>query len=155
MGWNRARFLCGDFLDYLRAPQCPQFQICLASGVLYHMRSPAELISLLAKHCTEHLLLWSHYYDLDLITRTGLTGKFTGSHTAEFEGYRHTLHRYEYANALGWSGFCGGTGTYTHWMSREDLFGCLEHFGFGDFRISFDQPDHPNGPALSLVARRR
>ncbi len=76
------------------------------------------------------------------------------SYAAEYKGFRHTLQRYHYGEALGWQGFCGGATGFTHWLSREDLLACIEHFGFYDIRIEFDHPDHPNGPALGLVAMR-
>ena len=38
------------------------FDICFASGVLYHMRNPAELIALIAR-ATDRVLLWTHYME--------------------------------------------------------------------------------------------
>jgi hypothetical protein len=45
---RRARFLCGDFVQHLRTAPGP-FDFCLASGVLYHMRDPVELLALVAR----------------------------------------------------------------------------------------------------------
>jgi hypothetical protein len=42
LGLERAQFLYGDFLEYLRQTS-PKFDVCIASGVLYHMREPIEL----------------------------------------------------------------------------------------------------------------
>jgi hypothetical protein len=39
-------------------------------------------------------------------------------------------------------------------LSRHDLFGALEHFGWRVEQTGFDQPDHPHGPALALIAAR-
>jgi hypothetical protein len=152
---QRVRFLCGDFVDYLRADG-PSFSICVASGVLYHMRNPAELIALLARRCTRHLLLWSHYYDHDTITgNPNLACKFPQQATAEHEGFAHTLYRYEYQAALNWRGFCGGSAAASNWMNRADLLRCLEYFGFTNFRFNYDDPHHPNGPAFTILADRR
>jgi len=152
---RRVRFLCGDFLAYLRADDGTRFDMCLASGVLYHMQDPVELIAGLARKCKSHLLLWTHYYDEGIIRNSPvLAPKFTGATTAVHEGFQHTLHRQEYQTALKWGGFCGGTAPTSNWMSREDILACLRHFGFQDLRIAFDHRDHPNGPAFAVAATR-
>ncbi len=153
-GLSRSRFLCGDFVEYLRS-EGSSFDVCVASGVLYHMREPAELIALLADRCRDWLLLWTHYYDpAVMVTRPDIAHKFPRSTTAETRGFRHSLHRYEYGGSLDWKGFCGGSARYSNWMEREDIPSCLEYFGFGDVRTRVE-PNHPNGPAFSLLARRR
>ncbi len=87
---KRAQFLCGDFVKYLRANQT-KFDICLANGVLYHMRNPAELIALVAK-ASNHIILWTHYYDQAIISRNPkLSPKFPGGTAAEYAGFHHTL----------------------------------------------------------------
>ncbi len=151
---ERARFECGDFLEYLRLPG-PSFDIVLASGVLYHMHNPAELISLIAGRCSGHVLLWTHYFDAQTIGgNPHLRHKFDGGRSATFGGFEHTLYRQHYGAALDWSGFCGGNEPESEWMSRDDLVRALEHFGFRDLRIAFDSSSHPNGPALAIVAGR-
>jgi SAM-dependent methyltransferase len=52
---RRARFVCGDFVAFLRENR-KTFDVCFASGVLYHMRNPAELIALIAG-ATDRVLL--------------------------------------------------------------------------------------------------
>src|SRR5680860_117778 len=56
----RARFLFGDFLPYLRKAE-EHFDAVVASGVLYHMTRPVELLHLLASH-TDRLFVWTHYW---------------------------------------------------------------------------------------------
>ena len=58
---KRTRFLCGDFVEYLKHEPV-HFDVAFASGVLYHMQNPAELVALLSK-TADHLFMWSHYYD--------------------------------------------------------------------------------------------
>jgi hypothetical protein len=154
---ERSRFLCGDFIEFLRQLEASsQFQLCVASGVLYHMQNPAELIGLLANHCAQYLFIWTHYYDAEIVTHNpGLQAKLPTATPSEYEGFKHTLHRYEYQAALEWSGFCGGSAPISAWMTRADIFGCLEHFGFTVQAVNFDHPEHANGPALALVAKRR
>ena len=66
VGLPRVEFLCGDSVAYLRDTN-RRFDVCVASGILYHMQDPAELIALLADRCREQLYLWTHYYDRALI----------------------------------------------------------------------------------------
>jgi hypothetical protein len=152
---RQAHFLCGDCVEYLRQTES-NFAVCVASGVLYHMQNPAEMIALLAKRCTQHLFLWTHYYDEAIISASKVHApRFNYSQPAEYDGFQHTLYRQEYQKALDWNGFCGGSAAISNWLNRDDLIRGLRHFGFGDLRFNFDEPAHPNGPALAIIATRR
>ena len=154
LGLKRSQFLCGDFVEYLRANQI-KFDVCVASGVLYHMRNPVELIALAAKS-SDRLFIWTHYYDQKIISgNVNLAPKFKDAATDEYAGFRHTIYRQEYNAALGWAGFCGGSVSYSHWMAREEILACLRYFGLTDIRVGFEQPDHPNGPSFAITAFRR
>jgi hypothetical protein len=153
LGLTRTRFLCGDFLEYLRQGT-PHYDFVLASGVLYHMKQPAELIGLLSR-VTDRILFWTHYFDEARIRAwPNLVPKFTGSAEAEYQGFRHRLYRYEYAEALGFHGFFGGGARYSHWMSRSDILDCLRYFGFGDQVVAKEVPEFPHGPCFMIAARR-
>ena len=39
-------------------------------------------------------------------------------------------------------------------MTKDDILRCLEFFGFSASQAFMEQPDHPNGPAFALIARR-
>ncbi len=52
------------------------------------------------------------------------------------------------------AGFYGGNRPHANWLSRDDLMGALEHFGWRDIEVGFEQPHHPHGPSLSLTAVR-
>jgi hypothetical protein len=55
----------GDFGRYLE--QCDEkFDVLIASGVLYHMSEPVRLLENAAK-VTNHIGLWTHYYDPEII----------------------------------------------------------------------------------------
>ena len=154
LGMKRVRYLCGDFIEYLKEPACPKFDVGVASGVLYHMINPVELIGLLAKSCRSHLLLWTHYYDKAWVVAKKRQRTFPFSQAAEWGGFSHTLVRQNYGKALRWNGFCGGSRPYSHWMYRHEIIKCLEHFGFPRVAINFELPDHANGPAFTLLASR-
>lgn len=150
---KRARFLCGDFVEYLRTNQ-RKFDVCIASGVLYHMRNPVELLALVAK-ASDQIFIWTHYYDSAIISQNPkLAYKLSGGTLTEYEGFRHTLYRQDYKAALNWGGFCGGNQEFSNWLSRDDILACLRHFGFKDIQINFDHPNHPNGPSFALTATR-
>jgi len=148
---RRVRFLCGDFREYLRTDGT-DFDVIFGCGVLYHMQNPAELIAMMAQRCRQHLFLWTHYFVPSL--SASQPGRFTIL-KSEHAGFRHTLYRQQYGSVTFTSRFCGGTAPFACWMSRDDILGCLDYFGFEDLRIGFDQPDHPNGPAFAVTATRR
>jgi Protein of unknown function (DUF1698) len=154
VGLPKVQFQCGDFIAYLRQPVEP-FDVCVASGVLYHMQNPAELIALLAERCREHLFVWTHYYDADLIATSGTAHKYPSSRRHTHNGFEHTLYVHEYQRALDQQSFCGGSAPSSCWMTKADILRALEFFGFGGIRIVGDQTDHPNGPAVTLIASRQ
>jgi hypothetical protein len=153
LGLQRSHFLCGDFVQYLRdAPA--RADALIASGVLYHMTNPAELIHLISG-VTDRVFLWSHYYDeAALANKPQIRKKLRGSSTAEYQGFQHTLFRYEYWGSFGLKRFCGGPNPHAFWMEREAILDCLRWFGFNSIVTNFDEPDHPDGPAFAVVARR-
>jgi SAM-dependent methyltransferase len=154
LGLTRARFLCGDLIEYLRQ-EAGTFHVCVASGVLYHMRNPAELIALLARACAGPIFLWTHHYDPAVIEADPrLCRKFSGRTEVRHEDFSCVGWRQEYGGSLRSASFCGGSAAYSHWISRDDLYRCLEHFGFEVLQTGFDDPHHPNGPALALAARK-
>lgn len=152
---KKARFLCGDFVEYLKTDP-GKFDICIASGVLYHMTNPVELIYLLSRSSNQ-IYMWTHYYDDEIIqSNSVLNHKFRSNTEAEYQGFKHILYRQEYENALNYSGFCGGSNSFSNWLSRHHLLSCLEYFGFGNISINpgFEIPHHSNGPCICLVAKK-
>ncbi len=158
LGIPSSHFLCGDFAEYLKSAveHCSErWDLCLAVGVLYHQEDPVSLLELITK-TSDRILLWTHYYDQNIVRlRSDLQAKFPSSETKTTAGFNHTLYRYEYGSALGWSGFCGGLASWSSWMTRDDILACLEFFNFDVLGIEFDHPDHANGPAFCVAARRR
>lgn len=153
MELDRVDFRFGDFMHYLRRT-LDQFDICIASGVLYHMQSPVELISLISKHSSK-VFLWTHYYDPEVCGQFFLKRRFSEHKAAEFEGFRCTLHKYNYGSARRWSSFIGGPLTTSQWLSRQDILDCLRHFGFDDICVSFEVTDHKHGPSFAVTASKR
>lgn len=153
LGLQRVHFLCGDFVEYLRGGPAKADAV-IASGVLYHMTNPAELIDLISR-MADRVFIWTHYYDeRALAGRTDVRGKLSGRNETEYKGFRHALFRYEYGTSFGLKRFCGGPNPHAFWMERDAILDCLRYFGFNSIVTGFDEPDHPDGPAFAVVARK-
>ena len=125
-GLERSRFECGDFVEFLRG--CEEtFDVCVACGVLYHLVDPVELISLLSTRA-KRLFLRTHHFDESI---SGSSRRFQSPLDSECDGFRHRLHPRPYSRiGLRFASFPGGTNRTASWLSRHDLMGSLEHFGW-------------------------
>lgn len=151
LGMSSVRFACGDFMAYLRTTT-DTFDLVLASGVLYHMREPVELLAHLAR-VSSRVVIWTHYYDAELLrSKPDTATRVVDPVEAEYGGFGHRIYRHEYGPALDFDGFCGGNKQFAYWLSRDDLLGAVRHLGFNRIEIAFDDPDHQHGPALMFVA---
>jgi hypothetical protein len=150
---KNAHFLLGDFIEYLK--QHPRkFDLCIASGVLYHMQNPAELIDLISQ-VTDRVFLWTHYYDEALMPqKKEFIHRFPSASVVDYKGFSHTLYRQEYGEALGYASFCGGSHAFSTWMKREEIIACLSFFGFSNITTSFENPHNPGGPCFAIAATR-
>jgi hypothetical protein len=151
---SRTRFLCGDFIKYLET--CKQhFDMIVASGVLYHMKDPLHMLELCGTH-TDRLYIWSHYYDADIInSKDYLKVRFQHQSKKSMRGAEFTEYRHDYLNSLTTKGFCGGSEEYSVWLSKDGMLSALRSLGFTHFDFSHEMPDHPHGPALSLIAVKK
>jgi hypothetical protein len=150
---DRTKYLCGDFVEYLKTTQ-QKFDFVLASGVLYHMRNPVELLALLASH-TDRVYLWTHYFSLPEIQKNPMVQhRFPSQTRSTVAGFSHTLHRFEYENALEHPVFCGGGEVYSNWLERADLLNCLSHLGFKKLTVGLEQIDHLHGPCIGIAASK-
>lgn len=136
-------FLLGDFTEHLKAGAGP-YDLIFASGVLYHMPDPLELIRLIAR-ATDRCFVWTQYFEARRCP--GRTAEL-----ASLDGYTATYLRKAYEGRG--AGFWGGNQATASWMSKDDLLGAFAHFGLSDITVIEDQPDHPNGPAITFAARR-
>lgn len=154
LGDSDARFLLGDFRAWL-ADTTECYDFVLASGVLYDMTDPVQLLLDMAR-VTDRLGLWTHYFDAAaLATNPALASRLDlpSSRVRTPRGRDVTQHLQHYGAALGWAGFCGGTEQDSAWLPREDILGVLADEGFRCV-TGFEAPDHPNGPAFCVYAER-
>lgn len=150
---KRARFVCGDFREFL-TNNSTRYDVVFASGVLYHMKEPLQLLYDISRAAPQ-LVLWTHYYDAGIIAqRQSVQDHFRNSEKRDFRGLCYEQVRYEYGGSLKWPGFCGGSAPFSHWLKRETILNALNHFGFAHIKIAFDMPNHPNGPSFALVAQQ-
>ena len=153
LGLRRVSYQCGDFMEYLRRGG-RHFDVVNASGVLYHQRNPAELLAL-ACRLADALILWTCYYDAELVSRLPRTqARFPGYSEETYEGFAYRAYRHEYLHSVRIPGFCGGGAGYSEWMEREAILECLRAFGMTHIAIGFEDTTHVNGPSFNVVATR-
>jgi 2-polyprenyl-3-methyl-5-hydroxy-6-metoxy-1,4-benzoquinol methylase len=147
-----AKFLLGDFESFV-ATTPERFDAVIACGVLYHMGEPIALIDNLAR-ITDTILIWTHYFDDAMLRARKLRHKFAAAPVMrEHRGVAVEVWEQNYLEALDWSGFCGGAGRTSAWLTRAGLTGVLARNGY-QLTISFDDLTHPNGPGIVILARR-
>ncbi|ACK84803.1 MULTISPECIES: class I SAM-dependent methyltransferase [Methylorubrum] len=149
----KAKFICGDFEKYMRhAP--PKVDVVLASGVLYHMKEPLELIDAICSTATQ-CCFWTHYYDKDLVSRNAqLSSKISEPEVVSFKGRDIVVAKQSYLGDLDRLDFAGGLENYSYWVSLEGLRETFEALGF-EFVVIEKQENHPHGPGITFVAKRK
>jgi len=149
LGLQHAHFELGDFSYFLdEAPR--NFDLVLASGVLYHQLDPCRMLAG-ASRVAPRLYLWTHYFDPSMFdSRPYLVHRFKTQATSEFEGHQFTLYVHQYAESLERKDFCGGHNETSRWMALEDLDRVIAMCGY-EPRIRTLDPDHPNGPAVTMI----
>lgn len=148
---ERVNFLYGDAVAFLRSIG-HTYDIGFASGFLYHMENPVEVLELLCRR-TNAIFLWTVYWDeaFSLLHPDRLAGT-AGVLESVHSGFRHTLHRHDYGEGLNYGRFWGGPNSFSNWMEKDQILGALRHFGFS--RQTVELESNPNGSALRLVAAR-
>lgn len=149
-----ARFLLGDFCLLLR-DNPPRVDAIIASGVLYHMIDPLGLIEGMAR-ASNTICIWTHYFDPDIIrARPELSKKFSRkTKNVSFYGREIVMCEQSYLEAVEWGGFCGGAESRSYWLTRKGLFAAFGALGY-EIVVGDEALDHPNGPCLTFVARRK
>src|SRR5262249_12767810 len=139
-GLQKARFLFGDFVPYLKEDtSCYDFIFCC--GVLYHMEDPLELIDLMAAR-TDRIFVWTHYF-------TGESYPGLSPVAVRHGDENYIYHRLIYKDqALG--RFWGGNKATASFLTREDILRAFKQHGFTHFELHDEDLKHPGGPCFSL-----
>lgn len=150
-GLHAVRFRLGDCVSFMeRDPG--GWDMVFASGILYHMKDPMSFLALLPKMAPK-LLLWTHYFDESVVRGTpALAHKFGPLEKSSRNGFAFEFVEQSYKEALQWNGFCGGSAATSLWLTRDTILGFLRHLGYSRIEVSFETPDHPNGPAFAVYA---
>lgn len=151
-GLDRVHFELGDFVRYLMNVKI-QYDVVMASGVLYHLQNPIEVLEVIAS-ITNKIFLWTHYYDETIINGSDIQNKFRVIESRVHKGFQYDSVEYQYKDALNWQGFCGGSKATSRWLLRNSITSYLDSLGF-ESKIGFDHPNHPNGPAFAVCAIRQ
>ncbi len=153
LGMPSVHFALGDFRAYFEQPG-ERWDLCVASGVLYHMHDPVDLLQKIASRASR-LFLWTHYYEETILrANPNLTFRFGKSVEKRTGNLAYRLYRYNYLEALNHKGFCGGSAQFSYWLTRETILEALRQFGFQKISIGHEVPDHPHGPSFAVLAMR-
>jgi hypothetical protein len=150
MGLKNVSYKLGSFVPFLKS--CGSYDVIMASGVLYHMTDPIELLSLLMQR-SDSLIMWTHYFDAKQTGRLAENAYFKTPETLPGTSYVGSKRIYP-ETSLDWKGFSGGIEPYAIWLERDSILRCFDDGGF-DVQVNFEQIDHPSGPAFALCATRR
>jgi hypothetical protein len=151
-------FYWGDFTK-LRTTET--FDLVLAVGILYHMERPVELLEQISK-LSSRVFFWTHYFEPDikkwdsnLQSQIGTKWDIDATEMHSGENLKDLrVVPYLYKESLGWAGFCGGPATQSRWIYKEDLINAFKSLGYSKVEISFDMPNHANGPAFCIYAEK-
>lgn len=149
---RNASFQLGNFVAFLEQDS-RRWPLIVASGVLYHMTDPLHLLELLAEK-TDRLYLWTHVIDdEDMPAGDPRRGYLASPELRDWLARTVTLYPRPYGET-NLPTFCGGMDTAPRWMTKQDLLRGLRQLGFDSVVVAHETPDHPQGPALSILACR-
>jgi SAM-dependent methyltransferase len=153
LGLHKVALMYGDFRAFFQESN-ELFDVIIASGVLYHMTDPLQLIKQMSL-ASDKLYIWTHYYDPEIInSKPELSSKFRNLERVERGGFIYDWIEQFYDAALHWNGFCGGSASSSRWLTRESIIDYLKVCGYNQIDISHETKYHPNGPSFSVCAQR-
>jgi hypothetical protein len=156
-GLSRANFLYGDIIKYLEATDA-KFDVIFASGVLYHMKEPLKLLSLLRQH-TDRCYIWTGFYQRDVMLNAygeeRFAIQFGQGVPLEYGGFQCEGYPQYYLEALDLPPFAGGAAPSSMWLRKDDIVNFLGHVGFNDVSIHDVDTSFGYAPRLSIIAQVR
>ena len=115
---DNVKFVLGDFCKFLEKPS-EFFDFIIASGVLYHLKNPIQILELILSQ-TKHVLIWTHYYDELLIdSNEDQKRKIIPQDDFEYSGKKYSTVSYSYNESKEWDGFCGGMNDSATWYEKN------------------------------------
>ena len=121
-----------------------EFDAVFCSGLLYHLPEPWRLIENVAK-VSPNLFLWTHYARGDVSEAGGRALKGAENTTVNgFEGWAY--------KERGLADPLSGMSPSSFWPTLDGLKEMLKKSGFGEIEVIRDNPNNPDGPAVTLAA---
>jgi hypothetical protein len=148
----RAKFSLAEANEWLRK-STTNYDLIVACGVLYHMHDPVTFLELLTRRSSA-IFIWTHVVSLKEM-KFALTSDKPHFVVEQRHGLTIRLFPRFYQNAPADPAFCGGVFDKPHWMLTEDILLVLGAAGFNEINLWEEGRDHPNGPAISLFARKK
>jgi hypothetical protein len=137
---DRCEFLFGK-VDEVLASFSGKFDLCLASGILYHLNNPVALLDR-AGQLSQKLFVWSHYAD-DRYPADSQPGQIK---------WNDHIYRGKYVDE-DIDIIVGGLEKKVFWLFEEDLLAAVRDAGFGAIEI-IRKEKHENGPAITFWAEK-
>ncbi|MEJ0095236.1 MAG: class I SAM-dependent methyltransferase [Methylocella sp.] len=149
-----ATFLYGDFTKFVEITK-NRFDICWASGVLYHLTSPIEFLEGIS-NVSDVIFIWTQYYDKEVIAShpTAHLYQEQKKKIVDYGGKKLTLHGRDYPERAATAPFSGGGDVMSYWMELDDITHVLRHRGFNRIEMGVNHPHFPAGPACFFLAFR-
>lgn len=134
-----------DFRQWLDAYNGPAYDLVVASGVLYHLPNPVEVIRRLAD-IAPHVFVWTQCADAS--SPAGPEEALTH----DGRGYRGRKNHLPAAKAS-IAGYCAGLDAYSIWLYPEDMLNAFVDAGFAHI-TNVPVPATPQGPAMMFIASK-
>ena len=147
---DRARFHLGNFMPWLNKDD-RLFDVIIASGVLYHMTDPLELLHLIGAK-SRATYLWTHYIPDDEAAITGEWCKSIAREDRIFAGKPIAHYSWTYGSLVKSAAFCGGIHSHAFRLRRTDILHALRDAGFSNVEVAFEDHEHIAGPCFSIAA---
>jgi len=139
-GLDKCRFVLGDLEEILPCLS-KQFDICFASGILYHLVNPIAALFRISELTTKGLFVWTHYSTAQSPKGPLLKIEYNG------RAHRGKHVRENLEDCL------SGLSRDSFWMLEEDLFAAVRECGFGNIEV-IQREVHKHGPAVTFLARK-
>ena len=153
-----AHYLLGDFSSHLEGTN-HRYDLCWASGILYHQTAPLRLLELISKKSAA-LYLWTHYYDEELIEALDNVQRAhfidDGNKPDGVPGFlcTHYMRSYNIDNyseniPSNWE---GGNQGHSYWLRYDDIRAFLEYVGFEHIKADHFSTEISGLPSVSILA---
>lgn len=160
---DSVQFRLGDFVRFLEDSD-REFDIILASGILYHMTEPLKVIENITRR-THRVVVATHYF-LDTLLKvdnkndtTGLpltTWNVQGISNVTHKGFSARHYRYDYCIPMDKHETFGhgGLAEFSYLLELDAILDAFRFFGFEVVGEILNDPNGERGPHVIFCAKR-